>query len=72
MLPVCRDKAKVTIVGNVAKYCDIGVAISGPATPTLRYGWGGCCQGEWRAVAGGVVWGVGGSVEKELGVYVSG
>lgn len=39
--PLCtavsiRGQAKVQLTGNLAKYCDIGVAIAGPATPTLR------------------------------------
>jgi hypothetical protein len=36
-VPWYRGKSKVQIVGNLTKYCDIGVAIAGPATPTLRY-----------------------------------
>jgi hypothetical protein len=35
-VPWYRGKSKVQIVGNLTKYCDIGVAIAGPAAPTLR------------------------------------
>jgi hypothetical protein len=36
-VPWYRGKSKVQIVGNLTKYCDIGVAIAGPAAPMLRY-----------------------------------